>query len=340
MRAKSSSRVPGANYNATITGHSTQRPHAGLVVTRGACHLLGWESCPQGFVAIKAQECITVENERTGCRAASASRASEIHHQRLLRNVRNAAATAKSRAIEILDRRHTRQSRDTAATATARAAETLLLRSVRNARNAATNARSRAAEIFDHRRARQSRDAAATAKSRESETELQRATRSPAMLQRLLLLETPRAHRQRQTDIQGLLQTLRAVTCPSSSFWFFLAFIYDPGINLITRDDINIGSMTCVCQFCNACKWAGEPAGLCCSSGKVRLPPLHEPPTPLRGLIAGSHPDSNHFLKTIKQYNNNFQMTSFGAQVVREESWMPTFKVQGQVYHRIGNLYA
>lgn len=31
-------------------------------------------------------------------------------------------------------------------------------------------------------------------------------------------------------------------------------------------------------------------------------------------------------------------MTSFGAQVVREEGWMPTFKVQGQVYHRIGFL--
>ncbi|CAE1146829.1 unnamed protein product [Acanthosepion pharaonis] len=75
-----------------------------------------------------------------------------------------------------------------------------------------------------------------------------------------------------------------------------------------------------------------------CSSGKVRLPPLHEPPTPLRELIAGSHPDSNHFLKTIRQYNNNFQMTSFGAQVVQEEGWIPTFKIQGQVYHRIGFL--
>ncbi|CAE1236174.1 unnamed protein product [Acanthosepion pharaonis] len=148
-------------------------------------------------------------------------------------------------------------------------------RSVRNARNAATTARSREAETFDRRRTRQSREAAAAARSRESETELQQGTRNARNAAATSV--GPRAQRQGQTDFQGLLQIW-----PLSSFWSFLAFNYDPGINLTTRDD----------------KWAGEPAGLCCSSGKVRVPPLHEPPTPLRGLIAGSHPDSNHFLKT------------------------------------------
>ncbi len=31
-------------------------------------------------------------------------------------------------------------------------------------------------------------------------------------------------------------------------------------------------------------------------------------------------------------------MTSFGANEIREEGFMPTFKVQGQIYHRIGSL--
>ena len=31
-------------------------------------------------------------------------------------------------------------------------------------------------------------------------------------------------------------------------------------------------------------------------------------------------------------------MTSFGAKEIREGNFMPTFKVQGQVYHLIGNL--
>lgn len=31
-------------------------------------------------------------------------------------------------------------------------------------------------------------------------------------------------------------------------------------------------------------------------------------------------------------------MTSFGAKEIREGNFMPTFKVQGQIYHFIGNL--
>lgn len=31
-------------------------------------------------------------------------------------------------------------------------------------------------------------------------------------------------------------------------------------------------------------------------------------------------------------------MTSFRAKEIREGNFMPTFKVQGQVYHLIGNL--
>ncbi|CAE1262321.1 unnamed protein product [Acanthosepion pharaonis] len=262
------------------------------------------------------------QEERANCLAGKAA-------------YRNAAATEKSRAIERLDRRRARQSRDAAATASARAAETPLRRSVRNATNAATTARSRTAETYDRRRTRQSRDAAATARNSEGpQTRANRLLRAATNMAAVRLSQTP-------IRLDGDIQRLAVahnITYPSSSFWSFLSFNYDSGINLTTRDDINVGSMTFVCQLCNARKWAGEPAGLCCSYGKVRLPPLHEPPTPLRGLIAGFYLDSNHFLKTIRQYNSSFQMTSFGAQVVRKKGWMHTFKVQGQVYHSIGSL--
>ncbi|CAE1174715.1 unnamed protein product [Acanthosepion pharaonis] len=206
---------------------------------------------------------------------ASASRASETHHQMRLRN------------------RHC-QSRDAAETATARAAETTLRRSVRYAMNATNTAWSKAALTFDRRRACQSRDAAATAKSRGPRQSCSGQPAMPATLQRLLLPETPRAHRQRQTNFQGLLQTwplcnyiklpklaayaltatfsaLRSpvIICLSSFFRSFSSFNYDPGINLTTCDDINVGPMIRVCQFCNARKCSGDPAGLCCSSGKV-----------------------------------------------------------------------
>lgn len=48
---------------------------------------------------------------------------------------------------------------------------------------------------------------------------------------------------------------------------------------------------------------------------------------------------SKHFLQKIRLYNSAFQMTSFGSRsIVTERGFMPTFKVQGQVYHRIGAM--
>eukprot|EP00106_Octopus_bimaculoides_P009294 XP_014776736.1 PREDICTED: uncharacterized protein LOC106873752 [Octopus bimaculoides] len=96
--------------------------------------------------------------------------------------------------------------------------------------------------------------------------------------------------------------------------------------------------MTLICSFCSANKWPGEPPAMCCSGGKVKLPALEDPPQPLQELLLGTTTDSRHFLHNIRKYNYAFQMTSFGANIIRKDGFMPTFKVQGQVYHRIGPL--
>ncbi|KAL4132202.1 hypothetical protein QTP88_009407 [Uroleucon formosanum] len=62
------------------------------------------------------------------------------------------------------------------------------------------------------------------------------------------------------------------------------------------------------------------------------------PPEPLRSLLEGDHPDHDHFINRTKKYNSCFQMTSFGAKQIVKEGFMPTFKVQGQVYHLYGSL--
>jgi len=61
-------------------------------------------------------------------------------------------------------------------------------------------------------------------------------------------------------------------------------------------------------------------------------------PEPLYSLIMNYHPEHNHLLDCIRKYNGCFQMTSFGANQIKENGFMPIFKVQGQVYHLLGRL--
>ncbi|GBP42507.1 hypothetical protein EVAR_81957_1 [Eumeta japonica] len=83
---------------------------------------------------------------------------------------------------------------------------------------------------------------------------------------------------------------------------------------------------------------------MCCASGKVQLPEIETPPEPLNGLLIGTDPDSNVFLKSILRFNSCFQMTSFGAtEIVRNtnangQQFNSTFKIRGQVYHKMGSL--
>lgn len=143
------------------------------------------------------------------------------------------------------------------------------------------------------------------------------------------------------------------------------AFAYDPTIDYAAHKSVVIGAMNQVCKYCKALKFKGEPAGLCCVSGQVKLPDLMPPPEPLRSLLLGGAPMSSHFLSNIQSYNSCFQMTSFGATNIIRDNYMPTFKViskhninyeyfdentsfdcenfdiqqiQGQVYHRLGSL--
>ncbi|GBM28047.1 hypothetical protein AVEN_27436-1 [Araneus ventricosus] len=92
--------------------------------------------------------------------------------------------------------------------------------------------------------------------------------------------------------------------------------------------------MSSKCTFCCALKFEAETSGLCCPNGKVSLP------EPLKSLMEGNHPKSKQFLSMIRKYNSSFQMTSFGTSLPMLDStgFMPTFRIQGQVYHKAGSL--
>ncbi|UYV62913.1 hypothetical protein LAZ67_2002437 [Cordylochernes scorpioides] len=89
------------------------------------------------------------------------------------------------------------------------------------------------------------------------------------------------------------------------------AFHYNPALNYEQFTFLQIGHMDKQCLHCTAFKYNGERPGMCCSAGKVRFPDLPEPPEALRTLLDGR---------------------------VVLPGYMPTFKVQGQVYHRIGSV--
>lgn len=94
-----------------------------------------------------------------------------------------------------------------------------------------------------------------------------------------------------------------------------------------------------VCLHCHALKFKNESPGMCCLNGKVSLPSPNEPPEPLRSYVSGNTALSKHFLTNIRKFNSAFQMTSFGAsKVINVDGYSPTFKIQGQIYHRIGSL--
>ena len=112
------------------------------------------------------------------------------------------------------------------------------------------------------------------------------------------------------------------------------ALKYDPQ-HFVCRT--GIGEMDKVC-LCGAHKFGGETSSMCCSAQQVSLdffPPL---PDYLAQLYYSDTPDSRHFLANIRKYNCAFQMTSFGCDEVHLPGWNPSFRVQGQVFHRIGSL--
>ena len=101
----------------------------------------------------------------------------------------------------------------------------------------------------------------------------------------------------------------------------------------------HIGKMEIQCPHCKALKWPGETPAFCCDNGKVSIPVLPKPPAPLDSLLLGESRESRDFLSKIRSYNSAFQMTSMGCdEILFRRQWNPCYKIQGQIYHRIGSL--
>jgi hypothetical protein len=199
-------------------------------------------------------------------------------------------------------------------------------------------AQARSSETDEQREARLETVRVHTAQARSSETDEQREAR----------LETVRVHtaqaRSSETDDQreARLETNRVRTARSRRTLHtdlnLAAFHYNANYDYSLHPSVIIGKMDKVCSYCGALKFKNETPGMCCVGGKVKLQQLFPPPEPLSAFVSGVTSQSKHFLANIRKYNSCFQMTSFGATNIVRENYMPTFKVQGQIYHRAGSL--
>ena len=70
---------------------------------------------------------------------------------------------------------------------------------------------------------------------------------------------------------------------------FRLAFRYSPVDDYSMSRCVQIGTRSKICPYCKALKFNGETIGMCCASGKVKLPLLAAPPVPLKTLLTGNY---------------------------------------------------
>ena len=203
----------------------------------------------------------------------------------------------------------------------------------RRSRNAESERNRRLRQTAEQVEIRRTADRERTALHRTTEAVQQVETRRRSNRRRQANARAVQTAAQRQTTRQVNAQQQRSSRSTIRQQPSFLALSYDP---TNTHSSDNVGEMSMQCSFCRAKKWQGERPTLCCQNGKVNLPALLPPPEPLYSLLTAQDSDSLHFRSNIRTYNCCFQMTSFGSTIVAEQGFMPTFKIQGQIYHSIG----
>ena len=89
---------------------------------------------------------------------------------------------------------------------------------------------------------------------------------------------------------------------------------------------------------------ASEPRyGSCCLQGKVKIEYVARLPPPLYQYFVGDNNDAVEFRTHIRRYNKAFAFTSSGGPwrldgTVFDGRGLPTYKIQGELYHQIGPL--
>ncbi|CAE1327684.1 unnamed protein product [Acanthosepion pharaonis] len=255
-------------------------------------------------------------------RMASSSAARLSTESAAARTERLASAASTMSAVE---ERSLQNSQDAVHVARLRDSQSPAQKTLRHLREATAKACSRGLQSPEQTTSRRLRNTRATAASRASEQPQETthrrfrnalSTASARALESLAQTTVPRVRNARST------RSVRALEIPSQTT---VRRVRNARSTASARD-LESPAQTTVHRVRNARSTASARAA--------------ENSEPLRDLLLGTTLESTHFLEAIRKYNCCFQMTSFGAKAISEGGWMPTFKVQGQVYHLMGSLLA
>jgi len=271
--------------------------------------------------------------------ARAIARSSETAEVTATRQAADGAARASARSSQSAADTSDRQAADRAARASARSSQSAADRTARQAAHRAETAAARSSESAEVTAARQATDRAARAAVRSSQSVAETSARQSTDRAARAIARAAQTVDETSTRQSADALARRAARTRPWVDKAMAAFNYSSDINYTADQIVSIGNMSKLCRFCFSLKWQAEPPGLCCNSGKIRLPSLGDPPQPIKDLLSVRSDLSVHFQSNVRKYNSCFQMTSFGAsRRIVEPGFMPTFKIQGQVYHRIGAL--
>ncbi|XP_038709423.1 uncharacterized protein LOC120004225 isoform X1 [Tripterygium wilfordii] len=115
---------------------------------------------------------------------------------------------------------------------------------------------------------------------------------------------------------------------------------------------LDLGHPAYSCQYCGAIFWFAERIKsrssrfpvytLCCRLGRIKIPPLKDPPQPLKDLFDYNGGKScKLFRQNLRSYNSLFGFTSMGGKIdvdINRGQGPYVFKINGQNHHLIGSL--
>ncbi|XP_065883273.1 uncharacterized protein [Dysidea avara] len=252
-------------------------------------------------------------------------RRKEAERQILRRQEASTGATTSSSARCELDSQQRRRQRDAEAHRVARQDEER--RSQERIHDAAARRLARA-------------DPATREEEQQRDTASRRLAREDPVTRREEQQQDTASHQQARADplyraLEQQANTARRQQVRASTHPSFRGLNYQPHNFFNTTD---VGTLSVECTHCGALKFPQETESLCCLKGNVQLEAFPQPQSFLRHLYEGTNTAGKHFLASIRKYNSAFQMTSFGCNEITMAGFNPSFRVQGQVYHRIGSL--